>query len=169
MELRELAGTAIRITVTYVYLLALLRLAGKRVVAEGTSFDLIVAFIVGDMPDDVIWGEVPLAQGVVAMGTLALLHLLVVITAHRSRRFARLISSPPAAVVAQGLPVRRALNRERISDANLMSMLRELQIEQPEEVELALIEPEGRLSVRRRRDARTAQRRDLPVPSERSP
>lgn len=162
MELRDLTGTVIRIAVTYVYLLALLRLAGKRVVAEGTPFDLIVAFIIGDMPDDIIWGDVAVAQGLVAMGVITLVHLVVVIAAHRSPRFERLVASAPLAVAAEGRPIRPALARERVNDDTLMSMMRELQIDDLADVELALIEPEGKLSVQRRTAARTAEGRDLP-------
>src|SRR5688500_16506665 len=82
-----------------VYLLMVVRLAGKRTIGEGTSLDFIVALIIGDMPDDIIWGEVPLAQGLVAIGSVVCLHLFVVYVAHRSIRLDRAISSAAALVI----------------------------------------------------------------------
>lgn len=166
MEARELAGLAIRIAVIYLYLLVLLRLAGKRVVAEGTPFDLVVAFVIGNMPEYVIWEKIPLAEGLAGVSTVTILHLLVVIAAHRSRRFERLVASPPRALVARGQPVRAALARERMNGAALVSLLREQQIDDLPEVELALLEPEGRLSVSRREADRPAEGRDLPALAE---
>lgn len=88
-------GIVVRATATYVFLLILLRISGKRTVGEGTPFDFVVALVLGDFPDDIIWGEVPVAQGVVAIGTVMLLHLCVVYATYRSVRFDRLVASGP--------------------------------------------------------------------------
>ena len=72
----ELGSIAVRGLATYVFLLALLRLAGKRVIKEGTSFDFVLALILGDLIDDAVWSEAPFAQFVVAVSTLVLLKLL---------------------------------------------------------------------------------------------
>jgi uncharacterized membrane protein YcaP (DUF421 family) len=56
---------ALRASITYVVLLLLLRLVGKRTVKDATPFDFVVAIVVGDFPDDVIWGEVPMVQGLI--------------------------------------------------------------------------------------------------------
>jgi uncharacterized membrane protein YcaP (DUF421 family) len=66
---------AIRCLMAYVFLLALLRLAGKRTVREGTAFDFVLSLIMGDLIDDPIWSEVPVAQFVVATTTLILTKL----------------------------------------------------------------------------------------------
>ena len=68
---------AVRAVVAYVVYLALLRASGKRTVAEGTPFDLIVALILGDLVDDLLWAEVSLARFVAAAGALTLVHTLV--------------------------------------------------------------------------------------------
>jgi uncharacterized membrane protein YcaP (DUF421 family) len=72
---------AVRCLVAYLFLLAVLRLAGKQSVRHGSTFDFVLALILGDLIDDVLWAEVPVAQFVVATTTLVLLKLLG--TAHR--------------------------------------------------------------------------------------
>jgi uncharacterized membrane protein YcaP (DUF421 family) len=72
----ELGSIAVRGLATYAFLLALIRLAGKRVIKEGASFDFVLALILGDLIDDAVWSEVPFAQFVVAVSTLVLLKLL---------------------------------------------------------------------------------------------
>jgi uncharacterized membrane protein YcaP (DUF421 family) len=77
----DLASIAIRGLATYLFLLALLRLAGKRAVRQGTPFDFVLALILGDLIDDAIWSEVPMSQFVVAAGMLIVLKLLA--TTHK--------------------------------------------------------------------------------------
>ena len=74
---------AVRAAVAYTFLFALLRIAGKRSVHQGTTFDFVLALILGDMVDDALWSEVPIAQFVVATATLVLMKLTL--TLYKSR------------------------------------------------------------------------------------
>lgn len=156
-------GILIRVVVAYVYLLVVLRLSGKRVIGQGTPFDFIVALIVGDMPDDVIWGEVPLAQGLVGMGSVMLLHLVVVYASYRSQAFDRLIGGGGVPLIRNGDLVRHAMATERVSEWELDTMLREHGIDGRAEVRDAMLEPSGTLSVRRWDEAQPAEKRDQPA------
>ena len=70
-------GIAARAALSYIVLMVLVRITGKRTIRQGTAFDFTVALIVGDLVDDVIWAEVSSAQFLVACSTLFLLHWLV--------------------------------------------------------------------------------------------
>jgi uncharacterized membrane protein YcaP (DUF421 family) len=63
--------------VAYLFLLVLLRLAGKRSIRSGSPFDFVLALTIGDLIDDAVWAEVPVAQFVVAATTLVLTKLLM--------------------------------------------------------------------------------------------
>jgi uncharacterized membrane protein YcaP (DUF421 family) len=67
----------VRILVVWIFVLALVRVSGKRTVKQGDLASFVVALILGDMFDDAIWAEVPMAEFFVGAGTLVLLHLLV--------------------------------------------------------------------------------------------
>jgi uncharacterized membrane protein YcaP (DUF421 family) len=67
---------AIRCVLAYVFLLVLLRLASKQTLRQGTTFDFVLALVLGDLIDDALWAEVPIAQFVVATTTLVLLKLV---------------------------------------------------------------------------------------------
>ncbi len=66
-----------RCLASYLVLLVLLRLAGKRTLRHGPPFDFVLAFVLGDLIDNAIWGEVPFIQFVVASSTLVLTRLLM--------------------------------------------------------------------------------------------
>lgn len=155
---------ALRALFAYGVLLALLRAAGKRTVAQGTAFDFVLALILGDMVDDLPWAEVPAARFTIAVGTLTLLHTLVSVVAWRSRRFDRLVAGDPAPVLARGRPRRAALRRERLHGAELERMLRVegLSREAWDEVRLATVEVSGRPGVLRASWSEQPQRRELP-------
>jgi uncharacterized membrane protein YcaP (DUF421 family) len=154
-------GLVIRASATYVFLLVLLRVSGKRTVGEGTPFDLVVALVLGDFPDDIIWGEVPVAQGLVAMGVVMLAHLCVVYATFRSIRFDQLLGSGPTPLLRDGRALARGLRRARMNEGDLDVVLRQHGGIERGEVKEALLEPDGEVSIRPAERARIARRRDL--------
>jgi uncharacterized membrane protein YcaP (DUF421 family) len=74
---------AIRALAAFIFLLALLRLSGKRAISQGTAFDFVLSLVLGDLVDNVIWGEAPFGQFAVAAMTLVGARLLV--TMHKGR------------------------------------------------------------------------------------
>jgi len=158
----ELHHVAVRALFIYLALLGLMRLSGKRTVAEATAFSFVFALIVGDLIDDGLWAEVPMAQFVVATGTLAIIHLLVSWAAWRSEGIDRLVNGLPTAVLAGGRPQRRGLRRERTNEKELACEVRHHGLEREDwpEVEAAHVEVSGEVSVLRFGWARPVQRRD---------
>jgi uncharacterized membrane protein YcaP (DUF421 family) len=77
LSLMDPLRTAVRCLVAYLFLLGLLRLAGKRSIRAGSPFDFVLALTLGDLIDDAIWSEVPVAQFFVASATLVLTKLLM--------------------------------------------------------------------------------------------
>lgn len=154
-------GILVRTSIAYVYLLAILRVSGKRVIRQSTPFDLVVALVVGDMPDDVIFNNVPIAQGLVAMGTIVLIHLAVAYGSYRSVVLERLAGSMPTLVVHQGNAVTESLRAERLNKADLDALLREQEIDSHTHVERAWVEPSGSLGLHRHPEAKPIQKRDL--------
>ena len=154
-------GIIVRIGATYLFLLLLLRLAGKRTIGQATPFDFIVALVLGDFPDDVIWGDVPVAQGIVAFGTIMTLHLAVAYASYRSVRVDRLVSGSPTVVVRHGRRRRKGMAAVRMNEPDLDVQLRLHGRARLTDVAEAIIEPNGRLSLRPTPAAQTAERRDL--------
>jgi uncharacterized membrane protein YcaP (DUF421 family) len=65
---------AVRIVFTYIFLMVLMRLSGKRAVKQVNPFDFTLALIIGDMTDDMMWAEVSAGMFVVATSTLIIIH-----------------------------------------------------------------------------------------------
>lgn len=70
MDINELLLTALRASFVYFFLLFVVRILGKREVGATSAFDLIVALILGEVVDEIIYGDVTMLQGVVAIHKL---------------------------------------------------------------------------------------------------
>src|SRR5687768_2033315 len=113
MEL-DLTGIIFRVSVMYLYALALVRISGKQSLGQLTPMDFIVTLIIGDLFDDVFWVEIPLLQGLVAFATIILAHLLATFAASRNKSIYWMLSSPARILIQEGRFVQKNLRLERM-------------------------------------------------------
>jgi uncharacterized membrane protein YcaP (DUF421 family) len=67
----ELLMTAARAFAVYVLMLIVIRALGTRTVGNFSAFDLLVALMLGEVVDEIIYGDVRFVQGTVAIVTIA--------------------------------------------------------------------------------------------------
>jgi uncharacterized membrane protein YcaP (DUF421 family) len=158
----ELYKIAVRVLFAYVVLLALMRVSDKRVVSEASARDFVVALIIGDLIDDLLWGEVGAAEYAAATGGVVMAGLLVALATYASPAAALLVEGRPALVMRDGEPVRAGMRAERVNENELGALLRGRGIEDERlaEVRRAWIEDGGELSISLHEWARPAERRD---------
>jgi uncharacterized membrane protein YcaP (DUF421 family) len=75
---------AARAVFAYLTLLLLVRVNGKQSVRQGTTVQFVIAVVIGDMIDNVVWGEVSLAMFVVAVVVLFATHWTFQYAGYRS-------------------------------------------------------------------------------------
>lgn len=63
--------TAARGLLVYAVMLVVIRVLGKRTVGNFTAFDLLVALMLGEVVDEIIYGDVTIAQGLVVIVVVA--------------------------------------------------------------------------------------------------
>jgi uncharacterized membrane protein YcaP (DUF421 family) len=157
-----------RTSIIYLMMLVVIRLLGKRTVGNLTSFDMLIALIMGDLAGTAIYGEVSLWSAIAAVSTLAALHYANSWLASDRPRLARLLEGRATVIVEHGRFVRAGLRRERMSEQEALAELRLEGIDDLEEVREARVETDGRVSVLREDGAEPLQRRDL-TPARSSP
>jgi uncharacterized membrane protein YcaP (DUF421 family) len=156
----DLWRIAVRALVAYIYLLFVVRASGKRVVAQATPFDFVVALILGDLIDDALWAEVSMARFAVGAGSLLVVDILVKLGARHSPLVYALVNGRPSVVVRDGEPDPRELRREQLNKADLAHYLRLKGIEDWNEVRLAMLDQDHDLSVLKQPWAEPAQKKD---------
>ena len=153
---------AVRAVVAYLFLLALLRVSGKRLVSEATGMQFVLAIMMGDLVDDAILATVPFGQLIVAAGTLGTLQILIALAAMLDLRLWNLLEGEPPVVLQNGIPRRDAMRRERMNRKEIASLLRLAGISAARwaEIKRARVEEEGVLAVIFHDWAKPAQRND---------
>lgn len=159
----ELHKIVLRALLAYIFLLILLRVSGKREVTQGTSFDFVLALILGDMIDDALWAEVPFSQFIVATSSLVVLNIAASMASHASKTASWLLEGEPRIIMRDGSLLRTAMRKERINEKEAEEMLRERELvrERWAEVKSARVETSGRPSVLKHEWAKTVEKRDL--------
>jgi len=160
--LDDFLGIVVRVSVTYNYALIILRVSGKRSLANLNPLDFVVALIIGDLFDDLFWAEVPLASGLVALATIFFWHILLAWLSANSQWFDHtVVGSKPAQLISNGKRVAKELQAQRISDVDFRAMLRLNQVETVAEVKEGNLEPSGMLSIIRMEKDRPVQKVEL--------
>lgn len=161
IDWNELLYTALRASFVYVFLLIVVRLLGKREIGNTTAFDLIVALILGEVVDEIIYGDVTILQGVVAIGATAVWHLVNSWASFKSQIVDKITGASPTVVVKNGEIQRKNLAKERLNEEELLSELRLMSVDDIKEVKLATLEPNGKISVLQEDWAKPVQKQDL--------
>lgn len=162
MDPNDLLMTALKATVVYFFLLFVVRILGKREVGSFTAFDFIVALILGEVVDEIIFSDVSMVKGLLAISVVAAWHLINSWASYRSKIIDRITGAEPTVLVEHGKIQQESLARERMSEGELWSELRLQSVDELKEVKRATMEPNGQVSVIQEDWARPVQKGDLP-------
>ena len=161
MDSHELLMTAVRSAGAYALILVVLRVLGKRTIGNFSAFDLLVALMLGEVVDEMIYGDVSFSQGTVAIGTLAVLEYGNSWLGYTSHRLSTVLEGKPVTIVENGRLQRRGMRQERMNETDVMAALRLQGISDVHEVKLALVEVDGVVSVLKEEWAQNLQKSDL--------
>ena len=161
MDWQELGMTAARGLLVYVAMLIVIRLLGKRTVGNFTAFDLLVALMLGEVVDEIIYGDVSLAQGFTAILVVAAAKYVTAWMTCSSPKLSRLLEGKPTELVKNGEVVRSGLRKELLNEKEVMAALRLQGVADVREVKLALMEVDGVVSVIREEWAEPLQKSDV--------
>lgn len=143
---------------------AVVRLIGKKQVSTMTFWDLVSAIALGSLAANIIIStDVPLfnsAWVVVLWGGLA---IATGWAALQNRKFRSVVQGMPAVLIANGKLCEDVMRRERLNLDLLMTELRAKGVFSVSEVEFALLEPNGKISVLKKSQNLPVTPKDLSV------
>ena len=148
-----LLDVAIRTTVVYLALLAGLRLTGTRQLGQMSTFDLVLLLIIANAVQNAMVGpDTSLAGGLVAATVLIAWHRVIDWWRLRSRGFAKLLAGEGIMLIHHGNILETHLRRAGITRDEVVQALREHGVADVKDVLLAVLEPDGAISVIRNDD-----------------
>ncbi|ETI60954.1 membrane protein [Sphingobium sp. C100] len=152
-NLQGLLRVAVIAVIAYVWLVVVLRFAGKRSLSKLNAFDLVVTVALGSTLATVLLSkDIAFLEGALAFCMLALLQWLVARLSIRSAWFSDLVRSRPRLLVEDGVLRHAALRDERVTRAEVEAAIRKSGIGRIEDVGAVVLESDGSLSVIARAD-----------------
>jgi uncharacterized membrane protein YcaP (DUF421 family) len=138
----------LRSLIVYFFLLIMLRVLGRREVAQMTVFDLIVLLILSNVLQNAMIGpDNSVTGGLIGATAILAINWIVGRAAFSNRWFERAVEGVPMLLVHGGRLVEQNLRRANISKEELLSNLRSQGVFAIDDVRVAVLEPSGKLSV----------------------
>lgn len=142
------ADIVMRTAVVYTVILVGLRLSGKREIGQITVFDLVVLLLLANAVQNAMVGpDTSVGGGIVAAIVLLALSAIVVRARLRWPWIRRVLEGTPTLLVLHGQPLAAHLRSEGLDEETLEAALREHGIAQLRDVEMAVLEVDGSISV----------------------
>jgi len=138
----------VRGAVVYVFLLALLRITGKRQVGQMAPFDLVLLLVLSNaVQNSMNGGDNSLVGGLISATTLVGLNFLLGRMTYRSKKLEAIIEGRPQVLVHNGKVFQDVMASAKLTHHELDSALRQAGCNCIEEVHSAILENNGSISV----------------------
>lgn len=153
-----------RAMILYIVIIFSMRLMGKRQLGELQPSELVITILMSNIAtlpiEDV---NIPMVMGVVPIFTLVCLDVIMSHLSLYSRKFRRIISGSPKIIVSDGKIDQVQLKKLRFSIDDLLESLRSQQIFDIAEVQLAVVETTGKISVYQKQEKQACTPEDLGI------
>jgi uncharacterized membrane protein YcaP (DUF421 family) len=145
--------SVIRPAFVYLFVLVLLRLTGKRTLAQITTFDFVLLLIISEATQQALIGEDnSMINSAIVVSTLIGLNILMSLLKQRSPWFDRLLDDIPLVIVADGKPLKDRMQKARVDEDDVLDAARENHgLESMDQIRHAILERDGQISIIPRR------------------
>jgi len=141
---------SVRAGLVFLFGLALVRFAGKRLFGQWGAMDIIVSVIIGSNLSRTLTGGAPFLETLAATALLVVLHALLARAAVRFPALGPLLKGHSAKLIEDGQVDRKAMLKHGVGDHDMEQALRCSGLRDPSGVEAAYLERNGEISVLKR-------------------
>jgi len=145
------AEKVLRPIVVYLALVVLLRIFGKRELAQLNPFDLVVLLSLSNTVQNAIIGnDNSISGGLIGAFNLLATNYLVVRFLFRHRRLDQIVEGKSTTLIEGGKVLQKNLAKELLSHSELLTVLHRQGFDDVDEVEQCVLEPSGTFAVKRK-------------------
>ncbi len=153
-----------RTLVLYFIVVISMRIMGKRQIGEMQPSELVIAIMISDLASVPMQSvDIPLVAGVVPVLTLIVAEILMSYAGLKSRFLRKIITGEPSVIIYDGHVNEKELRKQRFNLNDLLEQLRINNIPNIADVEVAVLETNGQLSIIPKKDARGVTIKDLKI------
>ncbi|MGG4146987.1 DUF421 domain-containing protein [Paenibacillus algorifonticola] len=144
----EFLTLVLRTILIYFIVFLIMRFMGKREIGKLSVFDLVISVMIAEIAVIVIEDlDRTMWEGIVPMVILMLVQVGMAFVALKNRKLRQLFDGKPSIIMAKGKLNRDVMRKQRYNLDDFMLQLRENQITRISDVEFAILETSGKLSV----------------------
>ena len=133
----------------YLLVMAALRIMGKRQVGDIQPNELVITFLLSEIATIPIQDETqPIINGIVAILLLIIVEILISVLALKSFHIRRIMSGRSIIIIKDGVIDQQAMRDVRMTVIDLVEQLRKQDVFNIEQVDWAVLETDGNLSVK---------------------
>lgn len=138
----------VRVAIVYIFLMAGLRVIGKREFGHLTPFELVTLLLIPEIVTDSLVGEDhSLTAGIIGVSALLVLVFATSLLAHRFPGFGRITEGVPALLARNGRLDPETMNRERVAPNEVAHELHKYGLESLDQVKWAMLEVDGSITI----------------------
>jgi uncharacterized membrane protein YcaP (DUF421 family) len=158
----EYFNIILRTIILYVLVLLIFRAMGKREIGELSILDLVVFIMIGELAVVAIDNQrEPVMHSVFPMILLMIIQITFSLLSLKSKKFRDLIEGKPIIIINRGKIDEKEMRRQRYNFDDLLMQLRENNVRNIADVEFAILEPSGKLSVYEKENEKSG---DITIP-----
>ena len=138
----------LRSVAVYVFIVVAIRLFGKKELAQLSVIDLVFILLISNSVQNAMVGtQTGLLPGLAAAATLFVVNFLLKYFLFSSERFNKLVQGVPVILIHNGKVIEKNLKKEKLTKEEIEAAVREHGVERIEEVDLAVLEVDGNISI----------------------
>ena len=156
--------TFIRAIILYIIVLIVMRLMGKREIGQLQPFELAISIMIADLASIPMTDiGIPISNGIIPIMGLLVMHLVISVLNMKSGTLRGLICGKPTILIYRGKIDEEKLRAERLTLNELEEKLRSNNVMNLGDVEYAILETSGDISVIQKPNKRTTTPEDFNI------
>ena len=155
-------GFVVRAIVAYAFLFGIIKFLGQRTLSNLQAQDFLFAIVIGDViGEPLVTGETNLTGPFAVALTLTGIHYLITIIALRSLKLRRFFDEEPIILISKGKILKKMMKKSKVTLDMLLMATRLNNISKLSDVEVAILEPNGEISMLTKAEANPVTLGDL--------
>lgn len=156
--------TFIRTAILYFIVIISIRLMGKRQIGELQPYELVITLMLSDLASLPMQDtRLPLLLGIVPIITLLFVKILISEIQQHSRLFEKLLDGTPSIIISNGEINLEMMKKQRLTINDILEELRSAGYLDISDIEYAIIETNGTISIIPKSACDTVKRKDLNI------
>lgn len=141
--------SVLRAVTIYIVLMIIMRVAGKRSLAQITTFDFVLLLIIGEATQQALLGpDFSVTNAIIVIVTLVMMDIGLSFIKRRSKTIDKIIDDVPLVIVEDGVALKDRMDKARVDEDDVLSAARHLQgLERLDQIRYAVLERSGGISI----------------------